>query len=337
MKIIKLGAAVLFALASFTSCQKQLDFGTGDVSVGTLQKSLTGDCLPVTVNGFYKVDSVLTNENYVDVKVDVSAEGTFNVKSDTLNGYSFSKTGSVGIGTNTIRLYASGKAVTAGNNIFTIKYGASVCSFMIIVSGGTTPTSNLDYIPQTSYSNWSVRTVGGAPDDTSYVHVLPNPIVLNGNTYKIFETVNSINYPGVHLDSFYYRKSGSKYYHIYDDNYYFDGGFNTEGLILDSALAVGANWIILLGNDTWGGQPAIGSIKATILAKGVTATIAGNSYNNIIKVEYIFRHNISGAGDVDYDRWELWFAKGIGEIYAKYNLIPLTTISEEEVTRTQVY
>src|SRR6185295_8368708 len=99
-------------LIGFTSCQKQLGFDTGGVSVGSLKADLTGDCLPVTVNGVFKVDSVLTNDNFVDVQVSVSIEGTFEIRSDTVNGYSFRKVGSVGKGLNTIRLYASGKPLT---------------------------------------------------------------------------------------------------------------------------------------------------------------------------------------------------------------------------------
>lgn len=445
MKIIKFAAIVISVLIVFASCQKQLDFEAGGISIGSLQSSATGDCSPILVNGVFKVDSILTNDNYVDVKVDVSIQGSFEIKSDTINGYSFSKSGTIGVGMNTIRLYASGKPLAEGVNTFTISYGATICSFSITVfnatvggavftlggspgncsisstngvyqagqamtaantvemtvnvttvgaysvtgtvvngvsfgasgvfinpgvqniflaasgtpvlsgpfdfpvtnsatscdfpitfSGTVPPTGNIDYIPQTSYSNWSRRDVGGGPDDTAYVHVLPTPIVIGANTYKIFETVNSINYPGVPLDSFYFRKNGGLYYYIFKDSYGFDNGFNTEGLLLDSSLVVNANWIINLGNDTWGGLPASGSIKATILAKGASANIAGNNYNNIIKVEYIFRYNI-GGGDVDYNRWESWYARGIGNIYSKYNQIPVTSISEEEVYRLQVY
>jgi hypothetical protein len=533
------------------SCQKDVESNPNGISTGVLKKGTTGNCLPVNVNGIFRADSILNSDNYVDVQVDIAVAGSFNIKSDSVNGYSFKKTGTVGTGTNIIRLYASGKPIAAGVNTFTISYGLTSCSFSItvysgisglgtalytlggspgncsvssitgnyvtgqamtaanrvemtvnvtavgtyfingpsingvsfsasgvftnpgvqniflaasgtpiaagifiypatngatncifsityttvitnasfnlsgspgnctgalvngtyivgavlgplngvlinvnvlsagnysiattavngisfsstgtfnitglqqvILNGTGTPsaagvfnypltgggntctfavtvgsTPNIDYIPQTNFSNWAWRTIGGAPDDTSYIHVLPNPIVISGNTYKIFETVNSINYPGAHLDSFYYRKNGGLYYYRFDDSYSFDNGFDVEGLLLDSSLAVNSNWIITLGNDTWGGLPAAGSIKATILAKGATAAIAGNNYANIIKVEYVFRYN-TGTGNVDYERWESWYARGIGNIYNKYNDIPVTSISEEEVYRRQVY
>jgi hypothetical protein len=549
-KLFALTTVSLGMILFLASCQKDLELNPDGVSVGKLKTGAAGNCLPVVVNGIFIADSILSNDNYVDVQVDVALAGSFNIKSDSVNGFSFKKVGTVGSGANIIRLYASGKPVAPGVNTFTITYGQTSCSFTITVYGGGsglgtalytlggapgncaissitgnyivglvmvaanrvemtvnvtgvgtyiingtvingvsfsasgvftnpgiqtiflaatgTPTGpgpfiypvtngatncsfsiiyntvitnasfnlsgspggctgalvngtytvgtalgplnaaliyvnvlspgnyniatttvngisfsasgtfnitgqqqvilagtgtpivagpfnypvtgggntciisvastvvNIDYVPQTDYSNWSWRTIGGGPDDTSYVHVLLNPIAIGGNTYKIFETVNSINFPGIRLDSFYYRKNGGLYYYRFDDNYSFDNGFNVDGLLLDSSLAVNANWIINLGNDTWGGLPAVGSIKATILAKGATATVAGSNYSNIIKVEYVFRYD-TGAGNVDYERWESWYARGIGNIYNKYNDIPSTGITEEEVYRKQIY
>jgi hypothetical protein len=135
MKILKLLAVAATAFVTFLSCQKEISFETGGKSTGTLVKDAAGDCAPATVNGIYKKDTVLTDLNFVDVQVNVTSPGTFDIKSDTVNGYSFSKTGSVAFGANTIRLYASGKPVTAGvTNIFTITYGTSTCTFAVTVA-----------------------------------------------------------------------------------------------------------------------------------------------------------------------------------------------------------
>jgi hypothetical protein len=135
MKILKLLAVTATAFVTFLSCQKEISFESGGKSAGTLVKDAAGDCAPATVNGIYKKDTVLTDLNFVDVQVNVTTPGTFDIKSDTVNGYSFSKTGSVTFGTNTIRLYASGKLVAAGvTNTFTITYGTSTCSFDVTVA-----------------------------------------------------------------------------------------------------------------------------------------------------------------------------------------------------------
>lgn len=153
MKISKFAVILLSVLTVFVSCQKQLDFETDGISVGTLQSSVSGDCSPVIVNGVFKVDSVLTNDNYVDVKVDVSIEGSLEIKSDTINGYSFRKAGTVGAGLNTIRLYASGKPLATGVNHFTIIYGTSICNFSITVFDATT--------------GGALFTLGGSPGNCS--------------------------------------------------------------------------------------------------------------------------------------------------------------------------
>ncbi len=441
MRKFKLALVVCTAMLVFTGCQKNVD-NDSDLSDGTLKSSITGECEPVTVFGIFRVNENQTTANYVDVQVNVSSGGSFDVSTDTINGYSFHKTGLISAGINTIRLYPSGTPLVSGVDIFTVTYGTTFCSFSIVVfdvaAGGAlftlggspgncavnvvngvyqvarpmdasntvemtvnvtsigtytiagaivngisfsgsgsfinpgvqnviltatgTPAAagtfvfpvnnvattcsfslpviavgaNADYVPQTSYSNWSYKTVGGAPGDTAYVHILPNSIVINSNTYRIFETVTTGGVPSPQKDSFYYRKSGGKYYYIYNDAYGFDGGFNADGLLLDSSLPVNASWVTFLGNDTWGGLPATGSIKVTILAKGASAVIAGNSFNSVIKAEYLFRYN-TGAGDVAYMRWEHWYAKGIGVIYSKYNDIPVTATSVDETIRYKIY
>ncbi len=422
------------------ACQKSADNNNGGVAVGILKKSITGDCLPIVINGVYKVDTALNNDFYVDVQVEATIGGTFNIKTDTVNGFSFSKTGRIGNGLNVIRMYGSGKPLTAGINKFIVKYGTSTCNFditvylsqvgsalftlggspgncavssingnyvvgqpmtvsnsiemtvnvttlgtysistttvngivfsasgtfinlgvqsvflqasgsalaagnfifplanginactLIVPCSNSGPVANLDYIPQSNNSNWSYREKGGGIGDTTYTKVLPNNIIISGNNYKIFES----NYGAGIKDSFYTRKNGGKYYFIFDDNYGFDNAFFKDDLLLDSTIPSGSSWIINLGNNTWGGIPATGSIKATILARGATATIASISFINIIKVEFIYRYN-TGAGDVAYDRWESWYAKGIGQVYSKSSDIPITSIYEDEIIRYQVF
>lgn len=135
MRMLK---SIIFAaatLVAFVSCQKELKFDNSGASSGTFKKDGSGDCSPITINGIFKKDSVLTTANFVDVQISVSYPGTFDIKSDSVNGYSFSKTGSVVLGLNTIRLYAIGKPLAAGTNIFTITYGTSTCTFAITVPG----------------------------------------------------------------------------------------------------------------------------------------------------------------------------------------------------------
>ena len=159
MKISKLVLIAVAALVTFTACQKELNFDNGGVSFGSLKSAATGDCLPSTLYGIYKKDSVLTTDNYIDVQVGVLIPGTFDIRSDTVNGYSFSKTGNVGSGLNTIRLYANGKPVASGTNTFTIRYDSSVCTFSVTVIAST--------------AGGAIYTFGGAPGTCSNGGVPP--------------------------------------------------------------------------------------------------------------------------------------------------------------------
>lgn len=175
MKLSNLAITLFIGVLLFSACTKNTD-PTGD-SVGTLKDSIT------IVNGIFRVDSVLTNDNYVDVEVDVKFGGKFNIKTDSVNGYSFKKTGTVGSGLNRIRLYASGKPVATGTNTFTITYGLSICTFSITVFNSGTGTA--------------LYTLGGAPGNCSVTAINGNYITgmamdTNTNTAQATVNVNSI-------------------------------------------------------------------------------------------------------------------------------------------------
>jgi len=549
MKFVKYLLLVITSVVFISACQKELNFDLDGIARGSLKKdNVTGECLPNTINGIYRVDTTLNNTNFIDIQVNLTNTGTYDIKSDTINGYSFRGTGTLGInGLNTVRLYGAGKPVAAGTDVFTIKFdstscqvnvivigsstgvavftlegapgtcsgaiitgtytagtqlginntatitvtvitpgtytlaavssnglafsatgffpnaglqavtlngvgipidagncnvtvvnGTNTCTFSVTVDAGTVPaavytldaaggacsgatytgtylagtpltssnmvllnvtvvtpgaylittntdngisfsgtgtfttagpqpvtligtgtptaggifnytatvvgaagctfsitvdgSTNLDYIPQTDFSNWSAKVIGGTASDTTYTEVSPGSIVINSNTYKIFEDKDQ----GVAYDSAYHRKNGGMYYSLVDNSYGFDNPFNVDALVLDSSLAAGASWVADLGTNTIGGLPATAKITANILQKGAVVMIASNTYTNVIKVKYIFSANL-GSGYVDQYQWELWFAKGKGVVYQKANDIPVTSTLEKETTRIQIF
>lgn len=136
MKGVRYLLTAVLAIIVMIACQKELNFDSSGVSAGSLKSASTGDCLPSIVMGNYQKDSLLTNSNYIDVHVNITIPGTFEVKSDTVNGYSFFKAGTLGnTGDNIVRLYATGTPLAAGTDIFTIKYGTSVCTVAVTVTG----------------------------------------------------------------------------------------------------------------------------------------------------------------------------------------------------------
>ena len=294
-----------------------------------------GNCSGAIINGTYTAGTTVTAANTVAVQVNVGTIGTYNITTNTNNGISFTKTGSFTItGPQAVILTATGSPTVAGIFNYTVTAGAATCTFSVTtIAGSTPPSTNLDYLPQTPFSNWSARLVGGGPGDTSYTQASPNTKAFSGNAYRIFEILDM----GNPIDSLYQRKAGTSYYQYIDEDFgILDAPLNKEVLLLDSTAAVGATWTINLGNYTAGGIPVTAKFKGEILAKGATATIAGNTYNMVIKVKYSYIGNI-GFGDIVFAEEERWYAKGYGMIYDKLNDVPVTTTQEFETTRTQVF
>jgi hypothetical protein len=186
MKLFYLTAVLFATIFLFTACTKNTD--PAGESAGTLQSTNTGNCTPATIHGIFKVDSVLTNDNYVDILVNVAVGGSFTIKSDSINGYSFKKSGTITSGINTVRLYASGKPIATGVNNFTIAYGSTLCSFSITVFavGGSFGTA--------------LYTLGGSPGNCSISNLTGNYIVGQATTAnnKAEMTVNVIT-PGTYF------------------------------------------------------------------------------------------------------------------------------------------
>ncbi len=129
---------IFFSISLFiiSACQKQLSFdNTDSLATGNLVKTASGDCSPVTLGGTYVKDTVLGVLNYMDVQVNFSAIGSYEIKSDTVNGYSFKAVGqATSTGNQTVRLLANGTPLAAGTDVFTIQFDNSVCQVNVIVS-----------------------------------------------------------------------------------------------------------------------------------------------------------------------------------------------------------
>ena len=141
MRKLTAALAILACMVFVLSCQKEFseENGTATASLGTLKSSVTGDCLPSTTNGIFKVATALSASNYVDVQVDVATPGAYQIKSDTLNGYSFQGQGIFSAtGLTTVRLQGTGTPGVAETNSFTITYGASICVIDVTVISAST-------------------------------------------------------------------------------------------------------------------------------------------------------------------------------------------------------
>jgi hypothetical protein len=188
MKLLRLLLPFLSLGIILTACQKDYSAESGTAK-GNIVKDAAGDCMPITVNGAFVKDVVLAaGTNYADVQVNIIQLGTYNIKSDTVNGYFFSATGYAAIeGLTTVRLIAIGKPIAAGPDLLTLKFDGSTCIISNTVTatgggggGGTAATFTLG------------NTAGactGAVLAGAYVSSIPTT---SANTATINLTVNTV-------------------------------------------------------------------------------------------------------------------------------------------------
>ena len=300
--------------------------------------AFTFTCASTTFGtGIYTAGVPVGPQHTVTLNVVVTSPGPWAINTDTLNGIFFSGSGTFsGSAFTMVTLIATGIPTVASPPLYnyTVKSGTSTCTFSINVAAAA-PTPNLDYVPQTSFSNWSSKLVGGAAADTTYIQVSANSKTLGSNSYKIFESKNT----GTPTDSFFNRKNGGLYYQYIDGNLgVLTNPINKEYLVLDSTRAVNYTWTVHFGANIAMGFPLSDiRVDAQILGKGETQTVQSIVYNNVIRVKYTYTATVIGLGDIPVAEEERWFAKGIGVIRSSIlNLInPGTTVNE--TTRTQIF
>lgn len=287
--------------------------------------------------GVYTAGDIVGPTHTVTLNVAVTAPGPWTINIAAVNGISFSGSGTfTATGNAPVTLAASGTPLLASPPPYnyTATSGASSCTFSISVVAAP-PTPNLDYVPQTAFSNWSARLDGGTPADTTYIQVSTNSKTFGANSYRIFEVKDM----GVPTDSIYNRKNGGKYFQYIDGNLgVLTNPINQEYQVLDSTLAVNDTWFKNFGPNVAMGFPLSNiRVDAQILGKGETQTVASIVYNNVIRVKYAYTATVIGLGDIPVAEEERWFAKGIGVIRSSIiNLVAPATIVNE-TTRTQIF
>ncbi len=148
MKLRLLSGLLFFATVFFfASCERELSFenggsvptgnDTGSIG-GTAIYSLQGGtttCTGAIIAGTYTAGTPLTATNTVTVQVQVDSIGTYSVSTATMDGITFSGSGSFTVtGIQDIVLTGSGTPTTAGS--FNIATSSTSCSFSVIVVPG---------------------------------------------------------------------------------------------------------------------------------------------------------------------------------------------------------
>lgn len=158
MKIVKYLFIVLTGFFLFAACQKETSFERETLATGTL-KDTAGNCPQIIINGKYSADSALTDSNFIVVPVNFSSTGSYNIFTDSSNGFSFQGSGSVKeTGLHSIRLTGTGKPIVAEQTAFSVVFDSSICTFSVFVAAGSGGKS-------------AVYTLAGYPDNCSNANV----------------------------------------------------------------------------------------------------------------------------------------------------------------------
>jgi hypothetical protein len=199
MKTVKYLLAVLTGLFLFVACEKEFSLESGfagKVAVGSLLDT-NNNCKDIVVRGEYYTDSTVADSNYVIVQVNVDSGGSYNIFSDTQNGFSFQDSGVVAPGLHSIKLKARGRPLSARQSIFQVAFGTSFCSFNVTVVNNNPATYTL-----VSGSGSCSGAIPGGNFTTGTALTAANTVTLGVNVTAVGNysvktgTVNGISFNG---------------------------------------------------------------------------------------------------------------------------------------------
>lgn len=322
------GAPKPLTLGKFTSRINLSTNGTGggsggNTAVGTLGAA-AGVCTPLAPNGTYTQGIALTSTNTVTVTVTVTTPGTYTISTNTVNGVSFSKTGTfTNTGVQTVILNGSGTPVASGNQTFTVTFGTGNCTFVVNFLPGTPPPAT-DYFPTTTGSFWAYGNANADPADSFLIAATARTKLVGSVSYNVF-TYDDIPSSGSPSD-LYYRKSGGDYFEYFnaEDFFgFFDPGStspaNIEYTFLKESANVNDTWQSTSVTGTSGGLSVTIYMKMTLLAKAVSATSGIITSPDVMKVKYEYYATSPGFPATVIFVEERWFARGKGMIYNSFD------------------
>lgn len=181
-----------------------------------------------------------------------------------------------------------------------------------------------DYSPISAGSTWTYQTntTPGAGTGTYTLTATNRDSVVNGRSYRVFTSTTGTNS--------YRNKSGNDYW-----------SFGTvpavnlqiEQLYLKDNAAVGANWQSTQTINMPGAPaPLVATLIFTVKEKGISRTVSGTSFSNVIRVG--LKVSVTLAGEVvDAD---FYHAPGVGLIETRYEVKNLTIAGIPNSITTEV-
>lgn len=343
--ILKYCFGILILFISLASCKKEysieIDRPKGSAAYTFLDT--LGNCTTASVHGHYKVDSVLTDSNYVSINVRFNSTGKYLISTDTVNGIWFLDSGyALLTGPTTIKLKGSGTPILPTANTYLLNQNTHGCGFKI----NTQPED--DFLPSSIGSSFRYQYLppvlgnGNVNIDSFIITILPNYTVYNNKNYLAYSdsTLNSTN----PTYTYYFAKEGSNTYWEFgtpefDYTSIFDNSIPFfEYIYLKTNQPVGTTWESAeIPNVNYGAAVGLtsktGSVKDVFTITGVdqTITVNGNVFKNVVTVnrDVLFKET-AGTTYTKVMYGQAMYAKGIGLINQEISIPTATGINTEK-------
>lgn len=306
-------------------CSFALSFTANGTTNGTAQFTLNGapdSCTSPKVSGNYFVGIALNATDTVVIKATVTTAGSFTITSNAVNGIIFSATGTFATsGPHTVTLTGSGKPTTAG--AFTFTPGTNGCKFAInfITAPVSGDCKECIYLPVCVGSKYEYADTVFTPNffDTGFTsqtsvrkadYLTSVDTIINGRVFKKVGLDNGINTNYSYVNCF----NGETTVIAYNIQSTTSGNVLTaiNTIELKANAAEGTNWkdtsVVNTVNYLYSSH--------TIVKKGISRTLLGVTYNNVIlvRVDQSALFVDPPIGLVSEGYVEYYTAKGIGLI-----------------------
>ncbi|MDE3253809.1 MAG: hypothetical protein KGO92_13465 [Bacteroidota bacterium] len=193
---------LLFSFLVIMGCQDKYLMEPNLPSAGTLKADNGQNCLPQKVNGNWIAGKALNDTNTLEVSINVTRTGNYQVQTNLVDGIQFSGSGRFGAkGVQVVTLKATGTPVQAGTVSFVVQYDSSQCSVAVTVlpPGGLTVPAEYSLAGSPNSCFHSVlfgSYIQGLPLNNSDSMTL-QVTVTNPGTYTLqTNTVNGYHFTG---------------------------------------------------------------------------------------------------------------------------------------------
>lgn len=183
IKFLPLLLLLIAAVAGLTSCKKEHSLELG-FAEGEIQIDDDGNCIPAEQFGRYEVATAINpDSNYLEITVDITKIGKYEIITDTVNGLYFEDAGSIfELGVITLKLEGHGTPLAAGEFFYRVRIGDIECSVPLIIQ------------PEGTYTP-AIFTFNGSPDNCSNAQVFGeyiNGVAVTSSTHYVVLNINVI-------------------------------------------------------------------------------------------------------------------------------------------------